>query len=159
MQQQLFRAGDPTGCNWQRAMEAKVVQLERQVQELINQTHASASAQQVLRTEAAAHLQRTVALESALALAGATGGGQRSDLVDKRLLAKPSTFNGSQDKWSDWAFVLRAYIGAIDPKLKRDMDKAAAADVEIRASDLTEEEQARSSSLYYVLVLLSRTRP
>ena len=53
---------------------------------------------------------------------------------------------------------MRAYVGAIDPELKRDRDKAAAADAEILAAALSEEEQARSSSLYYVLVQLAQDK-
>ena len=136
------------------ALAARVAQLEQQNAELVNELRAAAATLDAIRGDLSGVAQRTGTLENAFTLSGGSGP-QRPELVDKRLLSKPSIFNGAQDRWSDWSFVLRAYIGAIDPTLRVDMDRAAVAADAVRHESLSADMASRSASLYYVLVLLS----
>eukprot|EP00971_Amphidinium_carterae_P287740 5712331-Amphidinium_carterae.1 len=100
--------------------------------------------------------QRAAAAEAQLQQQQPRGGVDPARLVDTKLLTKPSVFKGSDAEWQLWAFKFRAYCGAVDPKLLEAMQRAeAAADMRaLRNASLTAGEQATSTQLYYLLVLL-----
>ena len=45
-----------------------------------------------------------------------------SPLIDTRMLTKPKTFSGRDEDWPSWAVVTRAYCGALDPRLLKEME-------------------------------------
>ena len=47
-----------------------------------------------------------------------------SSLVDTRLIGKPVVFAGTQESWTDWAFVFKAYCSALSPRLVTLMEAA-----------------------------------
>ncbi|CAK0856447.1 unnamed protein product, partial [Prorocentrum cordatum] len=67
---------------------------------------------------------------------------QLQPAVDTRLIGKPELFYGERAKWSDWAFIFRAYLAAIDAK-NVDLDQPWKASL--------------SSQLYYLMVMLFRS--
>ncbi|CAK0821956.1 unnamed protein product, partial [Prorocentrum cordatum] len=78
--------------------------------------------------------------------------------VDTRLIGKPELLYGQRAKWSDWAFIFRAYLAAIDTKYPALLDEAEASEVAIRNVDLDQPWKASlSSQLYYLMVMLFRS--
>eukprot|EP00971_Amphidinium_carterae_P331202 6464626-Amphidinium_carterae.1 len=41
----------------------------------------------------------------------------RSGVIDTRTLSRPDTFTGDHTKWRDWRAVMKAYTGAISPRM------------------------------------------
>ena len=48
---------------------------------------------------------------------------QRQSLIDTRVLGKPDTFKGEQSKWTDWCFVLKSYLCAIDGRYQAELQQ------------------------------------
>ena len=76
-----------------------------------------------------------------------------SPLIDTRMLTKPQSLSGKDEDWMQWSVLIRAYCGALDPKLAEDMAAAEMSDVEIANRRLSEEVSRRSCSLFYILVM------
>ena len=78
--------------------------------------------------------RRLVALEQAFAQAQPVPGRppsqpatDRSSVVDTRLMQKPQSFSGDRVTWSDWAFTFRAYVGAVNGRMKQLLDEPSPA--------------------------------
>ncbi|CAK0839054.1 unnamed protein product [Prorocentrum cordatum] len=83
---------------------------------------------------------------------------QLQPAVDTRLVGKPELFYGERAKWSDRAFICRAYLAAIDTKYPALLDEAEASEVVIRNVDLDQPWKASLSlQLYYLMVMLFRS--
>ena len=78
--------------------------------DLNNRLQAQQSQMTQLQTENTA-LQARLAQNTPVQV----GTPQRS-LVDTRVIGKPDQFNGESQKFPDWSFKLRAYMGAVDPR-------------------------------------------
>jgi hypothetical protein len=76
-------------------------------------------------------------------------------LVDTRLLGKPENFTGDPQKYPDWSFKLKAYLGAIDVRYQALMANVEQSNGPLLNVGLPPEEQQLSTQLYYVLVMLS----
>ncbi len=96
---------------------------------------------------------RTLQAETQFAAAAASRplDGQRTEIVDIRLLSKPKNFSGKHDEWAAWAFKIKTYLGAPDGVLLKAID---AAEADVLCARLTPEVQERNRKLYYVLMLL-----
>jgi hypothetical protein len=97
--------------------------------------------------------------------AGSTG----QKLVDTRVLGKPSTFSGETDAngkptegmaWTPWRFTLRAYLTAVNPRVRHLMDESEKATENpnpIENSDMgNPEDRELSEHLFYTLAMLCR---
>ena len=77
--------------------------------------------------------------------------GRPKTVIDTKLMQKPKSFNGDKSAWSDWAFCFRAYVGAVDARMKTLLDHAQVATAPLgqptdpSASSLDEQ-------LYFVIV-------
>ena len=81
-----------------------------------------------------------------------------SPIVDTRMLTKPKAFSGKDEDWAGWVVVTRAYCGALDRRLLEEMANAEmSADMQIN-TDMTEDEQQRSCTLYFLLAMLVEGR-
>ena len=78
--------------------------------------------------------------------------------MDTRLLGKPKSFDGTGEAWASFSTVLRAYIGAISPELLTSMQQAEAEVTPISQAALAAPEAARSTQLYFILVMLLEGR-
>ena len=76
-------------------------------------------------------------------------------LVDSRLLGKPESFTGDPQKYPDWSFKLKAYLGAIDVRYQALMAHVEQSNGPLLNAGLSDEEAQLSTQLYYVLVMLS----
>ena len=85
------------------------------LREALNQLNARMSRQesqiQALATE---NQSLTTRLASSASTSPQRPPDPRASLVDTRLLGKPASFSGDPQKYPDWSFKLKAYLGAID---------------------------------------------
>ena len=79
-------------------------------------------------------------------------------IVDTRLLGKPKSFGGKDEEWSMWSVILRAYIGAVSPKLLKMMERTEALTEPVVQSMMDEEERAHDTQLYFILAMLCEGR-
>ena len=79
-----------------------------------------------------------------------------SSLVDTRLIGKPAVFAGTQDTWTDWSFVFKAYCSALSTRLVALMEAAQGQPALIMPTDPAD--QAISAQQYYVLALSCKER-
>ena len=49
-------------------------------------------------------------------------------LIDTKLLGIPKGYSGNRSEWNQWKFVFRAYVGAVNGRMKILMDQAQASD-------------------------------
>ena len=48
------------------------------------------------------------------------------DVVDTRALGKPNVFSGRREEWSEWSFVFKAYVAAINGSFPGLLERAQA---------------------------------
>ena len=65
-------------------------------------------------------------------MAGADGG----SFIDPRLLGRPSTFDGKEEQWSDWAFQAGAYLATLSPRAPDHIEAAEQQQMPIAPADL-----------------------
>ena len=75
--------------------------------------------------------------------------------MDTRVIGKPDAFNGEGHKFPDWAFKLKAYMGAVDPRYQQSMAAAEASGTALLNDTMESHDAALSTQLYYVLVMLT----
>ena len=92
---------------------AAVETARRQAEEALRRAAAAEAELSRTRSEHTEHLRLiTASLESS-----AKKSGQKQwDIVDTKLLQKPQSFKGEEDRWPTWSFKLLAYIAALDNK-------------------------------------------
>ena len=93
--------------------------------------------------------------QAAAASSTATKASRSGALVDTRMAAKPSQFDGQHEHWYDWSFTFKAYCGAISGDLRKLMEYSATS-VNPIGHDPGNEEHSRS--LYYMLVMSCREK-
>ena len=73
-------------------------------------------------------------------------GGQPSySVVDTRVLSKPESYVGSPTKFPDWSFKMRAYLGAVDERYQKLIERTEMATEPLRNATMTTEDQAQHS--------------
>ena len=72
-------------------------------------------------------------------------------LVDTRLLGKPRTYGGNKAEWTSWKYVLRSYLGAVNPELLQPLQESEAALTPIALYALEEKQQANARTISLVL--------
>ena len=77
-----------------------------------------------------------------------------SPIIDTRVLNKPSSFGGRDEQWVSWSIRTRAYCGALDADLLREMSHYADSPTPVLNSAMAPEAQQRSCTLYYILTML-----
>ena len=76
-------------------------------------------------------------------------------LVDTRLLGRPTTFAGEDESsWIAWAFVFKAYCGAVDDNLQNAVETAEVEPNEIAMTALGPVHSRMSRQLYHMLAML-----
>ena len=139
---------------------------------------AAAAAEQQQRAQIAElieHLKQQLTTQAELGTAmqniltkGAGSPGRSGDtqLIDTRLLGKPSHFSGDTDSdgrstdgivWQTWSFTTKAYAAAMAPRMSQLMKDAAGmseAVENVSNGDLGEDDVKHSITLYFVLALL-----
>ena len=116
-----------------------------------------AQTQQLLADLAAgnAALQNRIAVPEGRPVAGPAAA--PTALVDTRLVAKPTIFSGdagSMPSWADWSFQIRAYVGAVNPRVLEIMRHAADSPIPVTGRLGTPADVPVSAQLYYILVML-----
>ena len=76
-------------------------------------------------------------------------------VVDTRTLGKPKSFTGQPSEWTTWQFTMKAFACAAHLKMKDVFDVATPTGLDpIPNSDMSQELQALSAQLYYMLVMM-----
>ena len=88
---------------------------------------------------------------------------QMMNLIDTRVLGKPSSFSGDDEDpkmpWASWSFVARAYFAALDGRMSDMLAKASALSESPTTIDnvsLAADEKQLSTTLYYALCLMCK---
>ena len=137
-------------------MEAQLQGLVAAVNQLQQQLAAGDAARVTLEAE-------VLRLQGAPAAGAGGGGGQgptRRDRVgiDTRNLGRPSSFNGSDDRWRDWAVVFRSYAALVNPALQHEMLAAETEATPVLNSSLLGDDEVQASTELYHLLLHSCTQ-
>ena len=139
-------------ANQMAAMQGMLGQMQQQVVQADHRAQQAEVRATAIETTLAAATPTSPVHRRGAAAAAPTG---QNDLVDTRLLSKPKPFNGSVDEWAGWAFKMLAYLSALDGAMSAELAAAVAGNIgDVRNSNMTMQEQARSRQLYFVLVLL-----
>ncbi len=77
-------------------------------------------------------------------------------VIDTRVLGKPNDFSGEPGTWRDWSTVFRAYASACTPELAGLMERAEGSEEPVLNATLEDNEEALSSQLYYMLVMINK---
>ena len=85
-------------------------------------------------------------------------GGRSQPILDTRVLGKPETFDGSIEKWADWAFVFRSYVHCVSADLGTLLHEAEGRTEQIPAEKLSPVARQLGTQLYHMLVLLCKDR-
>ena len=64
-----------------------------------------------------------------------------------------------RSEWTQWKYVLRAYVGAVNPDLLAPLDAAEERQRQIAFNALTEEEQVQSRTVSFILSQLLSGAP
>ena len=115
------------------------------------------SAEQRLKTMEA---EKTVIAAEVAALrddkaAGPVAKQRATKLLDTRVLGKPQAFDGDTARYSDWSFVLKSYMSAVDPAYTEAFREIEASEVSMVNATLSADDVDLSTQLYYVLVMLT----
>ena len=85
--------------------------------------------------------------------------GQRSQpILDTRVLGKPESFDGSVEKWGDWAFVFRSCVHCVSADLGTLLHEAEGQTEQIPAEMLSPVARQLGTQLCHMLVLLCKDR-
>eukprot|EP00971_Amphidinium_carterae_P332082 6466041-Amphidinium_carterae.1 len=79
----------------------------------------------------------------------------RAQLVDTKVMNKPKSFSGVQSEWGEWSFVFRAYVAAIDPRLRDVVERSAASAHPLAVPADTSADRQLGAQLYYLLALMT----
>ena len=74
--------------------------------------------------------------------------------VDTRVMSKPENFSGKQEDWTSWSLGLRAFVGALSPRMLELLKRAEDPAESIDRVDLDPGDDVLDSQLYYVIVML-----
>ena len=72
-------------------------------------------------------------------------------LVDTRLLGKPRTYGGNKAEWTQWKYVLRSYLGAVNPDLLQPLQESEVALNPIVLDALEDKQQGNARTISFVL--------
>ena len=135
-------------------MKQALGQQDLQIQALMSELTKSNAAQQQL-ISAVQVMQSAASSAPAHTLAP-------PQIVDTRLLTKPTPYNGEvegKEKWTTWSFKFKAYCAAMAPRMGELMEHAETQTTEILNSSMKAEDIPHSSTLFYVLSLLTEGEP
>eukprot|EP00971_Amphidinium_carterae_P349252 6490921-Amphidinium_carterae.1 len=68
---------------------------------------------------------------------------------------KPKSFAGEQSDWGEWSFVFRAYVAAIDPRLRDVVERSAASTHPLALPADGSSDRQLGAQLYYLLALMT----
>ena len=147
----------------QQGQQIQFLVEEMQKQALQRQQEAAARAAEKVELQMqVANLQTQLAqsLSSAAASSAAPAAASSSHLpiMDTRVIGKPDTFHGDRDKFADWAFILKAYMSALDSRYPSVFKRIESSEVPLYNVALDPVDRHLSSQLYYILVMLSRDK-
>lgn len=77
-------------------------------------------------------------------------------VVDTRMLNKPEEFSGRDGDWQKFSLLLRAYIGAVSPRMYELLKIAEDVGRSIGRVDLDPGDDALDTQLYYILTMLTK---
>lgn len=134
--------------------------LEAAEGEILRQRARAESAEQVALAaqQAAADAQAAGGAETGTATGAINAGGphERRPLVDTRVLGKPDSFDGAQEKWRDWSTILKAYCTVASPLLGDVLEACEFSETPFLNIGQSDGEREASRQLYYILLMLCR---
>ena len=144
-------------------MEAMVQQLQQQLQTM-NDTMVAQNAASV--QTAVVYEARLVELREVAVSAAKKGPGRKPGLVDTKGVGRRATFDGTQSKWSGWAFKVQNFIASVYAQGCDTLDWAATRESMIVEEDLKEEESLSlteimeiNESVYALLAQITDMEP
>ena len=89
--------------------------------------------------------------------------GDVQQLVDTRLLGKPTTLHGRDGEYTDWAFIMQSYLCCISTDYQRILKVIEAASTvdelaSLSMSAMDERHQSLSASLHHILTMTTRDK-
>ena len=81
-----------------------------------------------------------------------------ASLIDTRIIGKPETFAGEAAKFPDWAFVLKSYLGALDPRYPKMLEVAELSETPMLNASMEASESQLSCQLYYLLCMICKDK-
>ncbi len=76
--------------------------------------------------------------------------------IDARALGKPATFSGQASEWPQWAFLTKAYVGALSARMRTLMESATISRAPISPAALPPSDESLKQQLYYMLTLMCK---
>ena len=73
------------------------------------------------------------------------------NVIDTRVLGKPSKYGGDREQWVSWKFVFKSYIGALDGEMLNEVEACEKLTRPIALGILPEDTQRRSRTMSYIL--------
>ena len=83
------------------------------------------------------------------------GTSRGSSTVDTKLLSKPSEFEVKEEDWTRFSLMMKAYLGAIDPRYNELLKIAEDPGQSLNHSDLGPGDDRRDGQLFVLTMLLS----
>ena len=74
-------------------------------------------------------------------------------------LGRPSTFEGSEEAWLEWAFQARAFLSLLGDTVADDLGRVEGTQEKVETNDLNEERRGFARKVYYVLTMLLKGPP
>ena len=71
--------------------------------------------------------------------------------MDTRLIGRPKAYGLNRGEWTQWKYVLRSYLGAVNPDLLQPLQESEVALNPIVLEALEEKQQANARTISFVL--------
>ena len=72
-------------------------------------------------------------------------------LIDTKLLGRPRGYSGNRQEWSQWKFVFKAYIGALNGEMLRRLEVAEKSGTSMPLGGFSLEEATEARTMSYIL--------
>ena len=79
-----------------------------------------------------------------------------TSLVDTKITQKPEPFSGREVDWPQYALLMRAYVGAISPRMYELLLRAEDPEASLDRVDLEPGDEHLDSQLHYMLTMTSK---
>ena len=74
--------------------------------------------------------------------------------IDTRVMSKPENFSGKEEDWNSFAMGVKAFAGALSPRMLELLKRAEKPAESIDRVDLDPGDEVLDSQLYYILIML-----
>jgi hypothetical protein len=72
-------------------------------------------------------------------------------LINTKLLGRPKGYSGNRQEWSQWKFVFKAYVGALNSEMLRRLEVAEKSPIAMPLGAFSAEEKTEARTMSYIL--------